>query len=262
MAATSTSSSRPDSVPLADPVDESRRLVDAATAKGVVARVLGGAAVHLQAPDSRPLLPRLVKDIDVATARGMRTAVTQVLTSAGYTPDRMFNALHGATRLLFYDEANARKLDVFVGDFSMCHQVPISDRLDREPFTVPLAELLLTKLQIVELTDRDQRDIYNLIYHHAVSDGDGSGIEADFIAQLCARDWGLWRTVKSTIGRCTGSVTEYGLEPEAVVVIADRLAALWNRIESEPKSARWRLRSRVGDRVRWYNLPEENAADN
>jgi hypothetical protein len=202
-----------------------------------------------------------VRDIDVVTPRGSRTAITEVLTSAGYLPDRMFNALHGATRLLFYDEPNARKLDVFVGEFSMCHQIPIAGRLEREAFTVPLAELLLTKLQIVELTERDQKDVYNLTYHHAVTNGDGSGIESDFIARVCSQDWGLWRTTKSTIERCSANVGEYGLDREAADIITQRLSALWSRIESEPKTARWRLRSRVGDRVRWYNQPEENAAE-
>ncbi len=259
MEATSISSSRPDSVPLRDPVAEARRLVEAANRLGVVARVLGGAAVYLQAPAEGPLLPRPIKDIDVATHRGARTAVTQVLIAAGYAPDRMFNALHGAGRLLFYDEANARKLDVFIGDFSMCHQIPIADRLEREPLTLPLAELLLTKLQIVKLTERDQRDIYNLIYHHPVTDGDSSGIEGDFIAQVCARDWGLWRTAKSTIEHCQANIGSYGLDGESVGLIEERLALLRKGIENEPKSGRWRLRNRVGDRVRWYAEPEENA---
>src|SRR5438128_3787129 len=262
MEATSISSSRPDSVPLRDPVAEARRLVEAANRLGVVARVLGGAAVYLQAPAEGPLLPRPIKDIDVATHRGARTAVTQVLIAAGYAPDRMFNALHGAGRLLFYDEANARKLDVFIGHFSMCHEIPIADRLEREPLTLPLAELLLTKLQIVKLTERDQRDVYNLTYHHPITNGKGSGIEADFIAQVCARDWGLWRTARSTIERCVANIDSYGLEGEAAKTIQERLGVLWKTIEDEPKSGKWRLRNRVGDRVRWYNEPEENAEGN
>jgi hypothetical protein len=173
----------------------------------------------------------------------------------------MFNALHGTRRLLFYDETNGRKLDVFVGTFSMCHEIPIADRLERDPLTVPLAELLLTKLQIVQLTDRDQQDIYNLTYHHDVGDG-GDGIEADFIARLCARDWGLWRTARATIERCAADVGGYGLDAAAANVIGERLDALWRRIEAEPKTTGWRLRNRVGDRVRWYSEPEETGADN
>ena len=236
-------------------------MVHVAASAGVLVRVLGGAAVHLQAPEGGPLLPRTINDIDIVARRGNRAALVDVLASAGYTPDPMFNALHGANRLLFYDETNERKLDVFVGTFSMCHVIPIAARLEREPITIPLAELLLTKLQIVELTERDQRDIYNLAYHHAVVDGSVGGIESTFIAELCARDWGLWRTTRSTVERCTANLTDYGLPHEATLTISERLTALWKRVEIEPKSAGWKLRSRVGDRVRWYNQPEETPSE-
>ena len=261
MAATSISSSRPDSTPLADPVAEARRIVDAARGMNVVARVLGGAAVHLQSPGDRPLLARDVKDSDLVTRRGARSPVTAVLTASGYAPDQMFNALHGSSRLLFYDEANGRKLDVFVGSFSMCHELPIAERLDRDPLTIPLAELVLTKLQIVELTERDQRDVYNLLYHHDVTDRTGAGIEADYVARVCAADWGLWRTSKGTIERCVANVGEYAIPAEAAATIKARLEALWRRIDAEPKTTRWKLRSRVGDRLRWYAEPEEHTTE-
>ena len=257
MAAISTSSSPLDRTPLEDPIDEARRLVQAATKKGVTVRVLGSVAVHLQAPAAGPLLKRPIKDIDIATRRGSRAAVTDLLIAAGYVPDEMFNTLHGARRLLFNDP-NERKLDVFIGEFSMCHVIPIADRLEHDPLTIPLAELLLTKLQIVELNETDQRDIYNLVYHHDVSSGNGSGIEGDFVASLCAKDWGLWRTSRATIERCQRNLAAYDLGAEASGLIRGRLDVLWMKIEDAPKTAKWRLRSRVGDRMRWYDEPEEN----
>ena len=245
--------------PLSDPVSESRRLVAAATDHGITARVLGGVAVCLQTPADGPLLTRTCADIDIATPRGGRRKVAELLKSAGYVEDEMFNAVHGAHRLLFYDTINSHKLDVFVGEFSMCHVIPIADRLDREPLTVPLAELLLTKLQIVELNERDQRDIYNLALHHHLTDGDGSGIEADYIADLCSKDWGLWRTSKATIEQCLANLAAYSLPADASELIATRLQSLQQKIEAAPKGAKWKLRNRVGDRVRWYNEPEEEA---
>ena len=245
--------------PHRDPVEESRRIIGAAAQRGVAVRALGGVAVHLQAPATGPLLPRRVGDIDLVARRGTRTAVTEVLVEQGYRADEMFNALHGSRRLLFYDEPNQRKLDVFIGEFAMCHDIPIADRLEKDPLTVPLAELILTKLQIVELTERDQRDIYNLAYHHEVSAANGSGIEGRYVAEICSRDWGLWRTVRGTIERCTTDVIRYELSGEAVDLIRKRLNGLWAQIDEAPKSARWRLRSRVGDRVRWYQEPEEDA---
>jgi hypothetical protein len=244
--------------PLADPMWEARRLVEAASAAGLTVRALGGVAVGLQSPSEGPILPRRYGDVDLVTVRDSRKGLALLLKSAGYVADEMFNTLQGNRRLLFFDETNQRKLDVFVGEFSMCHVIPLTDRLDRDPLTVPLAELLLTKMQVVELTERDQRDIYNLTFHHPVSEQGGREIEADFIASLCAKDWGLWRTSKSTIERCIANLASYQLAADATSLITERLTALWRTIESAPKTAKWRLRSRVGDRVRWYELPEEH----
>jgi|HubBroStandDraft_6_1064221.scaffolds.fasta_scaffold271670_1 hypothetical protein len=246
--------------PLSNPLAEARRLVGAAAEQGLTVRVLGGVAVCLQSPSAGPLLPRTCGDIDLATRRDGRQGMASLLKSAGYAEDEMFNALHGSRRLLFYDEVNERKLDVFVGQFSMCHEIPITDRLDRDPLTLPLAELMLTKLQVVELTERDQRDIYNLTFHHEVTSGGGSGIEADFVAGLCAKDWGLWRTSKATIERCQANLAGYALEAAATELITERLRTLWRHIDEAPKTTRWRLRSRVGERVRWYEEPEEEQA--
>lgn len=244
--------------PLADPVEESLRLIETATANGLTIRAIGSVAVRLRSPKEGPLLPRPARDIDLVAPRGTRSAVTNLLTAAGYAPDEMFNALRGARRLLFYDETNQRKLDVFVGEFVMCHPIPIAERLDRHPLTVPLAELLLTKLQIVELTERDQRDIYNLVYHHEVVTTAGEEIEATYVADVCARDWGLWRTALLTIERTIANIGDYSLETASTETIATRLGSIRESIDRAPKSARWKLRSRVGDRVRWYEQPEEN----
>lgn len=239
---------------LADPIAEGRRMVAGAGEKGVVLRLLGGVAVVLQAPESKPLLSRQINDIDVVTPRGNKKAVAEAFQSLGYADDEVFNAFHGAHRQIYVDLDNQRKVDVFVGAFSMCHEIPIAARLDREPLTVPLAELLLTKLQIVELNERDERDIYNLCFHHEIGP---SGIEAGMIAELCARDWGLWRTCKGTIERCRDDLGGYSLATQERALIDARLGQLWEAIELAPKTSKWRWRAKVGERVRWYEEPEE-----
>lgn len=243
--------------PLADPVAEARRVIDAAREQGVTVRAVGGVAVYLLSPDHRPLLPRPLKDIDLVTSRGQGNAAGRVLTQLDYVGAEMFNALRGSRRQLFHDPVNQRDVDVFVGEFTMCHTVPIAERLDSLPYTVPVAELLLTKLQIVELNERDERDIYTLCYHHALADDPRLGLDAALIAGLCADDWGLWRTCKGTIERCVADVGRYELEAPARDQILGRLSGLWDRIEAEPKSSRWRRRSRLGERKRWYQEPEE-----
>ena len=180
-----------------------------------------------------------------------------MLAGQGYSGEEMFNAVHGSHRLIFNDERNARHIDVFVGSFAMCHEIPIAERLDRQPLTVPLAELLLTKLQIVKLTERDQRDIYNLCFHHEVVADGQPGIESPVIAELCAKDWGLWRTVTLTIAHSRERLGEFGLHADQQALIGRASRVAGGAIDASPKSRAWRLRSRVGERVRWYEEPEE-----
>jgi hypothetical protein len=102
-----------------------------------------------------------------------------------------------------------------------------------------------------------QGDIYNLLFHNDVGDGPGAPIEAAFIAALCARDWGLWRTCQLNIERSQAHLAGSGLAPDEQQTVGGRLESLRERIDAEPKSVKWRLRSRAGDRVRWYDEPEE-----
>ena len=263
--------------PLPDPVAEARRLIGLAQERGLVLRALGGVAVCLQAPDARPRISRQAKDIDLAVAKGGHKNTIKVVLDAGYVADEMFNALRGSRRLLFGDPVNGRHLDVFVGEFALCHDIPLTARLDRHELTVPLEELLLTKLQIVELTENDQNDIYNLLFHHdliarlrhddvtarlrhddVIARDDG--ISAAFIARLCAADWGLWRTCSLNIERSLANLDKSALEPDERALLTGRLERLRDEIEAEPKPLKWRMRNQVGDRVRWYNEPEEEAA--
>jgi hypothetical protein len=251
-------------VPLADPVAEAQRLIEIASRRGVVLRALGGVAVRLQAPDGQPRLARQVKDIDLAANKGTHKAAIKVVIEAGYIADEMFNALRGSRRLLFGDPNNGRHLDIFVGEFSMCHDLPLMARLNREPLTIPREELLLSKLQIIELTDNDQSDIYNLLFHNeVVSDAQANGfpvLDASFIAGLCASDWGLGRTCKLNLERSLSNLPTSALTPDEQATVGARLTKLADRIDAEPKTMKWRMRDRVGDRVRWYNEPEEEAA--
>jgi hypothetical protein len=247
--------------PLPQIVDEARRLMQAACEQGVPIRLVGGLAVRMRADDAfHEGLSREYNDIDLVTLKGKGKVVTQFLESMGYQPHREFNGLNGHERLLFHDLTNRRQLDVFVGVFRMCHQIPIGDRTTIDAVTVPLAELLLTKLQIVRLNEKDLRDVIAIVYHHDVAEHDGDTINAARIAHLCADDWGLWRTCKMNIERAEQGLSQYDIAADERDVVKHRLDALWQRIESEPKSRGWRLRDRIGDRRRWYDEPEEVGA--
>lgn len=244
--------------PLPQILDEARRLATAALERDIPIRLVGGLAIRIRVDDAfHPGLSREYKDIDFVTLKGRHKAVSRFLEDMGYEPQKQFNAVNGHERLLFHDLANERQLDVFVGAFRMCHEIPIGDRITVDPMTLPLAELLLTKLQIVSLNEKDLRDVIAILHHHEVGDRDGETINAARMAQLCSADWGLWRTCKMNFERVREGIDGYDIAPEERVTIEARLDRLWERIDAEPKSRGWRLRDRIGDRKRWYDEPEE-----
>ena len=173
------------------------------------------------------------------------------------SPNKTFNAMHGARRLLFYDEPNGRQIDVFVGAFEMCHQLPLQERLKVDRPTLPLADLVLTKLQIVKLNRKDAYDLYSLLLSHPIADHDDDAINRAWIANLCARDWGLFRTVELNLEWLSTGVEVPELTTAEMATIRERLQAIGDAVQSAPKSGKWRMRARVGDRVRWYEDPEE-----
>ena len=247
-----------DNAPNADIVVEAERLLGAAVAADVPVRLVGGLAVRAHLPaGTMPVITREYKDIDLVTLKGRSRAVTAFMTEQGYEADRVFNTTNGHRRLLYYDVPHQRQVDVFVGAFEMCHAIPITERIELHPTAVPLAELVLTKMQIVELNAKDQSDIVTMLYHHEVGSGDDGVINSDRVAQLCAADWGLWRTTKMNTERTRQALAGDGVAAEVSAVAAPRLERLWEAIEAAPKSGRWKMRNRVGDKVRWYEEPEE-----
>jgi Uncharacterised nucleotidyltransferase len=242
---------------LEDIVSEGERLLGIAEQEGVPLRLLGGVAVRLKAADVPAALAREYKDIDFATTKKGAGAADRLLKDAGYQPHVSFNAMHARERGLYFDDENDRQVDLFIHSFRMCHEIPLGDRLGVEDGTVPLAELLLTKLQIIEVNEKDIRDTVLLFHGHPIADHDDGAVNGAQIAALCASDWGLWRTITANVERCRGHVADYELPPDDRERIEGRLDDLLQRIEAEPKSRGWRRRAKVGDKKRWYDLPEE-----
>jgi hypothetical protein len=243
----------------ADMVEEAVRVAEVAEREGVAIRLLGGVAVKVRAKDGlQPAFERDYADLDWIAKKGSSSRVRRFFESMGYAPQERFNALYGRERLLYFDEANERQVDVLIGSFRMSHEVPFGGgRMTLEPLTVPLAELLLTKLQVVELNEKDVRDALAILYDHPIGEEDGENVNGARIAGLCSTDWGLWRTFTANLKALEGHLGRYDLPDEGRERITDRIGALLGRIEEEPKGLGWRMRAKIGDRKRWYELPEE-----
>ena len=236
-----------------DVVTEGRRLLGAAREAGLTVRLLGGVAVNVRSRGLPPALAREYKDLDFATTKKSSGDLQKLFRDLGYEPHLGFNAMNGRERLLFFDNDNDRQVDVFVSSFRMCHEIPLEKRLNVDEDTVPLAELLLTKLQIIELNEKDVRDTVALLLEHEVIDDD-TGVNSWHISTLCAEDWGLWRTITHNLETLRARLEGYDVDRD---LVSNRVSLLLERIEEMPKSRSWRLRAKIGERKRWYELPEE-----
>jgi hypothetical protein len=241
-----------------DPVLEGERIADAARAAEVTTRLTGGVAIALRCPSAQaPPLARTYQDIDLVTLGSHRDATMALLESLGYLPDREFNTLHGSRRLFFWDPANERQLDVFVDRARLCHEIDFRPRLAVSERTLPLADLLLMKLQVVETNEKDLIDICALLADHDLTEGE-RGVNSAYLASLAGDDWGLWRTMTMVASRAEDFVR--GLARfHGAALVTSRLRELGRQLEEAPKSRGWKLRARLGERKRWYQLPEEIA---
>ena len=239
---------------LDDPVQEARRILHAAEKARVRLRAVGGVAIALRSPSVADLVPpRTYHDIDLVGRAGGSSAITSLFGSLGYQAADRFNKLNGSERLLFHDHGG-RRIDVFIDRLRMCHTLELAERLELDPLTITPADLLLSKLQIVEMTPRDVQDILALLLDHPLVEG-RDGIELGRLRAVCSVDWAWWRTVTGNLGPLRDAWLEgvSGRERAA----AESASALLQILVDAPKSASWRARSWLGERKRWYELPEE-----
>lgn len=236
-----------------DPLAEAVRLVDLAQARGMPLRILGGVAFQLKCPSlERPAGSG--RDVDLVTLREHRRGVAELLTAEGYAPDKHYNALNGHRQMYFVDPSRGRPVDVIVDSLAMCHTLGLRDRLGLDYPTVPLADLLLSKLQIVELNQKDIADALALLREFPLEAGDAQAVSTKRIMHITSQNWGWWRTVTGNLEALSALAEESDTGQDAAVA---RLDGLRRAIDDAPKSGRWRVRARIGHRVRWFQTPEE-----
>jgi len=241
--------------PLEDPIAEAERVAVAAKAAGVGIRLLGGAGIHLHSPSAtRPPLERKYGDLDYAVGKRDRQGVLKLFPALGYEANERFNLMQGDRRLYFYDAVHGRQIDVFIDWFKMSHVIDLRDRLDCEGPCASPSDLLLSKLQIYEVNRKDLVDLTALLLDHAVKENDDDAIDPRYIARIAADDWGLYRTLQLNIGKLRNTLDELEVDRD---LVRTRLDEIWAAVSKQPKPLRWRLRAQVGDRMTWYELPEE-----
>jgi hypothetical protein len=240
-------------------VAEMNRLIEAADSNQIPLRAFGGLAIYVHSQNNPRFFYRDSPDVDLVVADRDRHKLEPFFHKMGYAPNKQFNLLNGAHRQIYYDAITGHRIDILVGDFEMCHKLPMNGRLKVDPITIPLAELLLSKAQIVELNRKDALDIISLLLNNDVGDEKDGKIGLERIAALGAEDWGLYKTASMNLQRVEDLVQteELGLTPEERDLVLHRIHAIDAAMEAAPKSMAWKARSLVGTRVRWYAEVEE-----
>ena len=236
--------------------------VEAANREEVPLKLLGGQAVRYLTPDLPPR-QRDDQDMDFASVSKAKRSVMALLGGLGFEGDRRFNTMHGHKQMYFRSPVDGATADVIMDRLQMCHVLEFGDRIDRLPFTLDVTDLLLSKLQVVEQNEKDVQDIVYLLAAHEVREGDEPGtVGLARFAKVLAEDWGWWRTATGNLDRVVelvrGDLARLvprgaGYDPvEQAVVLRDHA-------QSMPKTLKWKLRARLGERVQWYEVPEEVA---
>ncbi|MGA9113632.1 MAG: hypothetical protein WB802_07535 [Candidatus Dormiibacterota bacterium] len=234
------------------------RLARAIQEAGVDARLLGGVGVVLHAHGPIPHeLARTHHDVDYIVRQADSRAWRQLLVAQGYEEDAQFNMIHGHQRLLHWDRLHERQLDTFVDDFEMCHRLALHEHWGGPPGLLTPADLLLTKLQVVEINDKDLTDALLLLAFHPVGGSGPEEISAERIGHVVGSDWGWYATVQTNLEKLASRAQSITGDDDLRALLGKRITSLQAMIEEAPRSLRWRLRAMVGRRMAWYELPEE-----
>lgn len=237
---------------------EAERLSAAAVEAGLGLRLMGGLAVWLVSPSvRRPPFARDYADLDFAVRKRDGRATTPFLEQQGYVPERLFNSIHGAQRLNFGHPDGRWTIDVVIDELRMSHVIDLRGRLDPGPPTIDLADLLLTKLQVWEINDKDMGDITCVLADRRLGDADDpEAIDVARIVSLTGDDWGLCHTLERNL-RDVVAFARARRPGGAAFDPAAQAESLLAAIGAGRKSLAWRVRARIGERVRWYETPEE-----
>src|SRR5580698_3133441 len=243
---------------LESPTDEAKRIIEVAQQNKIILRLFGGVSFYFRCPSAKHRsLQRNYVDVDFMGHAKQSKEIKQLFDELGYVPRDRFNAMQGYRRLIFNDIEHQRRVDIFLDVFEMCHKFNFKDRLEIDQYTISLADMLETKLQIVEINQKDLKDVVSMFVDHDVGTSDAPEvINGTYLAKLCSDDWGIYKTFTMNLDRLLGMVNDFGLEDGEKKLVTDRVTLLKKMIEDAPKSFRWKMRARVGEKVQWYELPE------
>ncbi len=235
------------------------RLIEEAEKKGLTLRLLGGLGIrHICSSATEEPWLREYEDIDFIASKQRRDELENFFEEQGYEPNKQRNLFAGDKRLLFYDLENKRQVDIFISVFDMCHLLDLESRLELTGTALNPTDLFLTKIQIIEMNKKDIYDLGLLLIDIDTGNDDSKVLDLLYLARLCAKDWGWYKTITKNVAELkhyyVNSPDFSPAHKERVIQSLDLIAA---EIRKHPKSMAWKTRNMIGEKVQWYNLPED-----
>ena len=244
-----------------DVLKEAERIISTAESQKITLRLLGGTAIGIRCPSAKHrAVARTYPDIDLIGYKKQARSIREFFSTIGYEDNKMFNALRGSSRLMFFDIPNKRRIDIFLDYFDMCHRFDLRNRLTIDPKTLSLADLLATKLQVVKTNEKDIKDMVALLLDHDVATSDQpEKVNGMRLSKLCAEDWGIYKTFTSVLAKILVVLEQLQLSPDEKKLVKNRIEQITKLIEKEPKSLKWKMRAPLGEKTPWYKMPEDLA---
>jgi hypothetical protein len=239
--------------------DQALEILAEAKKRDLLVRLIGSTAFVVHCPENRSLfkaLDRRLTDVDLMSySSASQSAFDDMFAALGYEPIRSLG-WHAAARDIYVND-DKLYVDVFKDTLSYCHVIDFKDRLELDEPTITLVDLMLEKLQVVEINEKDFKDMAVLLLEHELGSDDPEKIDSAYLARLWSKDWGFYYTGTTNLKKLNQYLKGIeALETTQKNRIKDQINRILNQVETEPKSVRWKLRSKIGTKMRWYEEVE------
>jgi len=251
-------------------IEEGKRLVDEASKRDLPLRLLGGVAIRIHCADYVDFAKKLGRlgegqqeytDLDFMSYLKLRKTLPDFFREMGYEKRPTTMSTAATQRQIYFHPKGWFFVDVFFDKLLAAnHPLDFRGRLGLDSPTVTPIDMLLEKLQIVFPAEKDVKDAMLMLRAHDVSLGEEKNkLNAKFVAELLASDWGFWYTVTTNLkGLRQYALDAQNLSEDEKQDITAKLDALLQAIDAKPKSTGWKMRSTIGTKRQWYN-PVETA---
>jgi hypothetical protein len=248
----------PDPTPF---IEQAYRILEEAKTRNLTLRLIGALAFHIHCPAFNYIQKeshRYFTDVDFMAYFEQQTEIEKMFADQGYREDPRVKTVPGLRRSIFFTRDHAWHSDVFYDVLEFSHEINFKGRLQLDYPTISLVDLLLEKMQIVRINEKDIIDTLMLLREHEVGSRDDETINIDYLAGVCKSDWGLWKTTTTNLGKVDRLADQFSvLTADDRATIRERIHRTIERIENEPPTLRWTLRSRIGERIKWYRDVDE-----